>query len=502
MSEHLIRLTASDFVSYYRPTRCDLRVLLRYRGEGEEPAGPYGEALLRLGLRHEDEHLKTLGEYVDVRDASIEVQARKTADAIAERVPVLYQATFLVTWKIKGTEVEIIGVPDFLILNHGGYIIRDCKIARRVDVRSHPEILLQVQLYGWLFERSCGVVPEGLEVYTGTGEIVAVPYDGGVSALRELEHILAIKQLTSEQYEPVGWSKCLGCGFTSRCWSKAEQNSDIALVYCVDQSLARTLNERGIRSRRDLLAKFDATALGDVRRPRGKREQRVGKTAGRIMQFAAAMEEGREMVLAVPAVPPSRNYVMFDLEGMPPHLDELDKIYLWGMQVFGEEPGEFIPALAGFGSEGDKEGWLRFLANAKRILETRGNLPFVHWASYERTYLRRYVGRFGDPEGIAARVEENLLDLLTVTRDSVVLPLPSLSLKVVEDYVGFERSELEFGGQWAMATFIEATETRDEVKRGELMRKILAYNKEDLEATWAVFNWLRSKTPAESPGLP
>jgi predicted RecB family nuclease len=44
-----------------------------------------------------------------------------------------------------------------------------------------------------------------------------------------------------------------------------------------------------------------------------------------------------------------------------------------------------------------------------------------------------------------------------------------------------------------MATFIEAAETSDKGKRGELMDKIIAYNREDLEATWAVFQWLKSK---------
>jgi hypothetical protein len=73
--------------------------------------------------------------------------------------------------------------------------------------------------------------------------------------------------------------------------------------------------------------------------------------------------------------------------------------------------------------------------------------------------------------------------LLTVARESVVLPLSSFSLKVVEDYVGFERKETEYGGAWAMATFIEATETSDEEKRKELMDKIVAYNKEDLEGS-------------------
>jgi predicted RecB family nuclease len=143
---------------------------------------------------------------------------------------------------------------------------------------------------------------------------------------------------------------------------------------------------------------------------------------------------------------------MFDLEGMPPHLDELDRIYLWGAQVFGEKPSEFRVALSGFGADGDKEGWIAFLGIAKQIFETYGDIPFVHWAPYEQTYLRRYVERFGDPDGIACRVEANLLDLLTMARDSLVLPLPSFSLKVVEDYVGFERKGAEYGGAMRHST--------------------------------------------------
>ena len=44
-----------------------------------------------------------------------------------------------------------------------------------------------------------------------------------------------------------------------------------------------------------------------------------------------------------------------------------------------------------------------------------------------------------------------------------------------------------------MATFIEATETGDEAKRKELMDKIIAYINENLELTWAVFQWIRTK---------
>jgi predicted RecB family nuclease len=184
---------------------------------------------------------------------------------------------------------------------------------------------------------------------------------------------------------------------------------------------------------------------------------------------------------------------MFDLEGLPPQFDELEKVYLWGMQMYGKNPGAFIGATAGFGPDGDSEGWNNFLEAAAAIFAEHGDIPFVHWAPYERTHIDMYVKRFGDPNGVAARVRGNLIDLLTITETSVVLPLPSYSLKVVEQYVGFKRSQDEYGGSWSMAQFILATETNDSQERDARMSEILKYNEEDLAATWAVFDWLRKK---------
>jgi hypothetical protein len=65
---------------------------------------------------------------------------------------------------------------------------------------------------------------------------------------------------------------------------------------------------------------------------------------------------------------------------------------------------------------------------------------------------------------------------------------------------GYKRKQSEFGDQWAMATIIGAKEAADEGKRNELMVKIVAYNKEGLEAAWAVFEWLKAKTPMANLG--
>jgi len=491
-----MRLTASDFMTYWQPSACELRVFLHERGEPEAEPGAFEEVMRRLGTRHEQEHLETLGPYLDLSNLLIDERVGKTLKAIANKVPVIYQPAFGVRQEIAGTDVEIVGVPDFLILDGGGYVIRDCKMSRHIEAEIHPEIIAQVQLYGWLFERSTGSPAKELQVYNGMKEIVGVEDDGGEWALAVLQNLVSIRQLEAEPYEPVGWSKCGGCGFNERCMDKAERDGSVALVPDVDQNLARTLRGIGVSTRKELLGKFDTVSLSELKRPHGQSQRRVGKTAERIIQFAQAMETQQEKILCAPAIPSFPSYAMFDLEGMPPHLDEIEKIYLWGMQVYGEKPSEFMPAVAGFGPDGDRDCWFTFLENAKKVFNTCGSVPFVHWASYEKTKLNLYISRYGDPDGIADRVKTNLLDLLTVARNSIILPVPSFSLKVIEQYIGFKRSQSEFGGQWAMAMFIEATETSDESKRKGLMDEILKYNKEDLDATWAVFQWLRAKNPA------
>ena len=394
---------------------------------------------------------------------------------------------------LGGVPVTIVGRPDFLVVDGDGYLIRDSKLSRQVDDKHHIEITLQLQLYGWLFEQAVGAPAKLLQVHTGKGEIVDVPYDGGAAPLAELARILALKQLGTEPYEPLGWTKCGGCGYSGHCWPPAEVRQDVSLVMEVDQGLARKLHGDGIESARQLVSRFDVQRLSQLKRPWGDREQKVGKKAEKILLYAEVLESGKERVLGTAAIPVHDNYVMFDLEGMPPHLDELEKIYLWGMQVCGKRPGAFIGVTAGFGADGDRDGWVEFLAAARRIFAEHGDIPFVHWHHYEKTHVDQYISRYGDPDGTAARVLRNLLDLLPITRNAVALPLPSYSLKVVEGHVGFKRKQEEFGGDWAMAQFILATETTDEVKRNALMVEILTYNEEDLAATWAVFEWLRDK---------
>lgn len=157
----------------------------------------------------------------------------------------------------------------------------------------------------------------------------------------------------------------------------------------------------------------------------------------------------------------------------------------------------FKAATAGPGRQGDEEGWRQFVFLAGEIFDAYGDVPFVHWANYERTHLRQYLNRYGDDTGNTERVERNLLDLLLITRNALPLPLPSFSLKGIEEYVGFDRTMDEYGGEWAMATFIESVETAHSDRQAEFLDEILRYNEEDLAATWAVYQWLSAKAETQ-----
>jgi predicted RecB family nuclease len=491
--EVFMRLLASDIITFCRPEPCGRRFLLQRKGIPAAEPSDYDQVLARLGDRHEQEHLKTLGRSLDLSAFRDEELLVATKGALQHKTQVIYQGAFQVVTTIQGQSVTIFGKPDFLIFEDGGYVIRDAKLSRKIDDEHHVEIACQLQLYGWLYEKTTGVPPKRLEVHNGMGEISPVPYDGGTAALTVLAEVFRWKNVDDPPYVPVGWTKCNGCSYGDYCIEEATAAKDVAILPEVDQNLARALHDRGVADYPTLRKKFDVASLSEFKRPWGQSTQKVGKRAEKILVYAEVMESGQERVLAPPAIPDFPNFVMFDLEGLPPQQNDLEKIYLWGLQVYGQQPSEFIAAIADFGTNGDQAGWEAFLTASEGIFAQHGDIPFVHWAPYEKTNVNRYITRFGDPKGIAARVLKNLLDLLPITKASIALPIPSYGLKVIEKYVGFERTTEKVGGDWAIAAYIEATETNDAAKRNELMAAIKQYNKEDLAATWAVFEWLRGK---------
>ena len=476
------QISSSDIISRYSPSLCELRPWLIEHGIKSKPPSAFDLALFKMGQSHESAHLKTFKNYTDGKDIQEAISDPKT--------DVIYRPVFTTNVKIDGEDFDFTGRPNFLIRSKKGWIIRDVSIATRVSKKEKPQIWLQLQSYAYLFNQCFDETLAGLEVYSGRGEIIEIDYDGEDVFLEELARYVSLVKKTNPKYEPVGYSKCQGCGFKDGCWEKAEKAEDVAIVYGLNQEAAKSLYQEGIKTISELV-EVDEVKLSAIRHASGGKQRKIGKVAGKILSMAKSMKTGDVVVHSDLNLPTDKNMVMFDLEGIPSFLGKDDRQYLWGFQVFGKDPGEYKGCLAGFGRGDDKEVWELFLREAADIFKQYGDIPWVHYSSYEKTQLKQYVKRYGDVKGVAERVLNNLFDLLPAINKSVSVPLSSYSLKVVEKYVGFERKLKGFVGEDSMASYLDAVDAGEGLARDEIMKEILLYNEEDLMATWAVFEWAK-----------
>ena len=279
VSDRVPRLVATDFFSLYRPSECELRVWLRQQGAEEAPPGPYARVLMDLGLEHERRHLTRFPDHIDLGRLPIAERAERTAELVAEGERVIYQGALRAETTLAGTEVEIVGVPDFLLPARSGYAIRDSKLARRI-VGRYRAIELQLATYGWLYEQTFGEPPVALQVHNGAGEIVDIPYEGGDEALETLERILRVRLAADEPHETVGMGKCGSCGFFERCWPPAVERRSVGLLPW-SGSLAGELERRGVETIDQLLERYDAELARRGRAAVGQGHEEGRRAGGR-----------------------------------------------------------------------------------------------------------------------------------------------------------------------------------------------------------------------------
>lgn len=129
-----MKLTVSDIYTYYRPSKCGLRVTLREKGIEGASLGPYEQVLGRLGEEHERRHLASFPSVVDLSPGTLDERISLTKEAVGRRSPVIYQGVLRAGPVIGGTACEILGIPDFMILeDSGSYVVRDSKMSRRIN---------------------------------------------------------------------------------------------------------------------------------------------------------------------------------------------------------------------------------------------------------------------------------------------------------------------------------------------------------------------------------
>ncbi|MFZ0531475.1 MAG: TM0106 family RecB-like putative nuclease, partial [Propionicimonas sp.] len=172
-----------------------------------------------------------------------------------------------------------------------------------------------------------------------------------------------------------------------------------------------------------------------------------------------------------------------------------DRVYLWGFWVSETADSGYYREFSSF-TELDASAELelagRAMAWLREVVTGRDALVF-HYSDYEVVRLTR-LARSGD-EALAWAVDyaaDHFVDLFATVRKHF-FGTNGLGLKVVASAgAGFHWRDDSPGGLNSMLWFDEAVRSASPEARREAQTRVLAYNEDDVLATWQLRRWLRS----------
>jgi predicted RecB family nuclease len=190
-------------------------------------------------------------------------------------------------------------------------------------------------------------------------------------------------------------------------------------------------------------------------------------------------------------VPSADVEIDFDIEW-----DVDDRVYLWGARVRRAGEGTYRPfvswELLDESTEKELAGcfvaWLRETVVAAN--ELGESVAVFHYSTPEPTYLKRVLG-----EAAVADLLLLFVDLLPLLRTNF-MGVQGLGIKKVAPAFGFHWRDDDPGGLQSQGWLIEARSGPAESVRPAARQRLLRYNEDDVAATAAIRDGLRSTKDA------
>ncbi len=341
------------------------------------------------------------------------------------------------------------------------YEVADTKLARHVKASA----VLQICSYVDQLEAIQGVRPEWLYVALGGSArtVERLRVDDYMAYYRSVRDrfMATMADETPAAYPPIDTypepvEHCDVCRWAAECVQRRRADDHLSLVAGITARQRRALQERDVATLEalgdaplPLVPPLEGTSAAGLRaRPRaGATPARGAPDEHRPLRAAAARGQATEPEAGTRsrlAPAPSPGDLFFDIEGDPYALDDgLD--YLFGvLEVDGtfhafwsrDEDGEFT-------LEAERRAFERLMDFFAERRAADPNLHIYHYAPYEPTALKRLMGRYGTREDEVDDLlrEGVLVDLLRAVRQGLRASVESYSIKRMETFYGFERSD-------------------------------------------------------------
>jgi uncharacterized protein len=454
------------------------------------------------GTKHEKRFVSQL----EAQHGSICEIARNSAEkdtlaALARGEPIIYQGCL--------SFGNFRGFTDFLVRadqqpdGRWSYEVWDTKLAKKAK----PYYLVQLCCYAEMLEAIQGEQPKMLRVVLGTGEKVSFRtsefYDYYLRLKQSFLTMMDRFSLTGNPPPPDPRADHRRWASLAEKWLL--ERDHLVQIAGITTGHIRKLEAAGFSTMESLAV---STTLGVPKMPLSILERlldqarvQVATRSERCKNPAAAPvfhvlsplpSEPRTGLALLP--PPSSLDVYFDLEGFP--LVENGLEYLWGATYVDAGQRNFKDWWAHESTE-EKNAFEEFIDWVFARWKTDSAMHIYHYASYEKSTVRRLAGRYATREDEVDDLLRNgvFIDLYQIVRQGLRVGEDSYSIKKIERLYRADRSgAVATAGESIVeySRWMESGEAR-EWQASPILTGIRNYNRDDCDSTLELAAWLREQ---------
>ncbi len=466
-------VTKTDLMTY---VRCPYTYSLLYRGEIDR-SELFDEFLLELLAEGVEFH-----DQVDATAPLVELTSEAGLDELlAADVTVLHPPVSF------NDKLKICGMPDGIDPRGGAFWPIEYKTHKNVHLYDEIELA-----FYWLLlspRRTRGVRdPRGIVVLRRDGE----PYP--VEVVLTPHRFAQVRRLVSEVRQardtPVQPRFC-GCHVCSNVRrdevrASATERRHVSLLFGVGREYERALASAGVGDYLGLLAREPDELAVTI-----SLSSRLRCSASMIKKWQHHARAYRDSVAQFFGDPLRLGdaFIAVDLEYLTPPFGE--RVWLVGAAVVSES---VPPQVHQFWASDTDAAERKVLAELTLLLDAHPELPVVTWSggAADLPVMRKAATRLGVPDPLADREH---FDLFVWAQRSLRLPVPSLSLEELAEYFAVPHHSDIAGGMEAQLLYRKLL-TGPRAGRSTVKRRLLSYNRDDLDATVAVARELNALQPA------
>lgn len=493
-------ITASKLYDYIQCPHKVWRDIYGPQNEKNVEPNPFVELLWKKGVYHEEKVVAKLGNYLDLREGSLDERSSRTLEALKNKTPLIYQGVLKYG--------NLLGIPDLLkCLPDGTFVPVDIKSgaafestdADDPEEESKPKKHYAVQLclynellkklgfaehnYGKIIDIHSEEVMYDLAAPKGVRDKTTW-WDFYEKTKTDLQSLVENQTENKPSYS----SKCKLCPWYTSCKSWCQKTDDLTNIFGLGRANRDRINEDlGIESLSDLMPLEVEKTINrkNEEKRNGNRGFLRGISENTLRQAITRAEISvitkKPVVYDIETFPDVSYELFFDIEDDPTQ----EFVYLHG--VYERHNGEerFVHFTAKeISPDAERTAWSGFWKYIDSL--PRNDFAVYYYSHHEKTTYKKLQKYY--PEVISAEKVEmffenpNVIDLYKIIRSKTDWPLPSYSLKEIAVYLGFKWRDETPSGALSIQWFNEFIEKND----SSMLDRILLYNEDDCKATMTI----------------